>query len=258
MNDFLEVLYYLKNINFIKLDGNNFSLNDQDFSNLSSISENLDSKDIILFWQFTLDTIEEINIVSNPNLSVEMFLFRLMRIKGFKQKDSEQTSSRKKNDTLIKEPEKKITSKTIDQIKNISQQEKIEPNLNKDEIINKLKIDSFESLINLCTKRKEAKLKYELETNTNLVSFSEGLIEISFNENLDKDFIKNLSNKLYEWTSKRWIISLSKNQGQISKKEKNKIDEKKLFDDVKNSEAYKKVIKAFPDAELINVELKED
>ena len=97
-----------------------------------------------------------------------------------------------------------------------------------------------------------------VENNTNLVSFSEGLIEISFNENLDKDFIKNLSNKLYEWTSKRWIISLSKNQGQISKKEKNKIDEKKIFDDVKKSETYKKVIEAFPDAELINVELKED
>ena len=258
LNDFLEVLYYLKNINFIKLDGNNFSLNDQDFSNLSSISENLDSKDIILFWQFTLDTMEEINIVSNPNLSVEMFLFRLMRIKGFKEKDIEESFTGKNPDTLIKEPEKKITSKTIDQIKNVSQQEKIEPNLNKDEVINELKIGSFESLINFCTERKEAKLKYELETNTNLVSFSEGLIEISFNENLDKDFIKNLSNKLYEWTSKRWIISLSKNQGQISKKEKNKIDEKKIFDDVKKSEAYKKVIEAFPDAELINVELKEE
>ena len=258
LNDFLEVLYYLKNINFIKLDGNNFSLNDQDFSNLSTISENLDSKDIILFWQFTLDTIEEINIVSNPNLSVEMFLFRLMRIKGFKEKDAEETFIEKKPDNLIKEPEKKISSKTIDQIKNVSQQEKIEPNLNKDEVINELKIGSFESLINFCTEKKEAKLKYELETNINLVSFSDGLIEISFNENLDKDFIKNLSNKLYEWTSKRWIISLSKNQGQISKKEKNKIDEKKIFDDVKKSETYKKVIEAFPDAELINVELKED
>ncbi len=258
LNDFLEVLYYLKNINFIKLEGNNFSLNDQDYSNLSTISENLDSKDIILFWQFTLDTIKEINIVSNPNLSVEMFLFRLMRIKGFKEKDIEETFTGKNPDTLIKEPEKKIISKTIDQIKNVSQQEKIEPNLNKDEVINQLKIDSFESLINLCTKRKEAKLKYELETNTNLVSFSEGLIEISFNENLDKDFIKNLSNKLYEWTSKRWIISLSKNQGQLSKKEKNKINEKKIFDDVKKSEAYKKVIETFPDAELINVKLEED
>ena len=84
------------------------------------------------------------------------------------------------------------------------------------------------------------------------------LLKFDLSLDLDKDFIKNLSNKLYEWTSKRWIISLSKSQGQISKKEKNKIDEKKIFDDVKKSEAYKKVIEAFPDAELINVELKED
>ena len=113
-------------------------------------------------------------------------------------------------------------------------------------------------MIDLCAEKREAKLKYELETNTNLVSFSEGLIEISFNENLDKDFIKNLSNKLYEWTSRRWIISLSKSKGRISEKEKNQINKKKIFDDVKKSEAYKKVIEVFPDAELINVETKED
>ena len=258
LNDFLEVLYYLKNISFIKLDGNNFSLNDQDYKNLSVISESLDSKDIILFWQFTIDTIEEINIVSNPNLSVEMFLFRLMRLKGFKDKDNDDVSIKKSPDILSPELEKKINSKTVNQIKNISQQEKVKPKPNKNEVLNELKIDDFESLINLCVKKKEAKLKYELETNINLVSFSDGFIEISFNENLDKDFIKNLSHKLFEWTTKRWIISLSKNKGQISKKEKNKIDEKKLFDDTKKSEVYKQMMETFPDAELINVELKED
>ena len=55
-----------------------------------------------------------------------------MRINGFKEKDVEESYTGKNSDTLIKEPEKKITSKTIDQIKNVSQQEKIEPNLNKD------------------------------------------------------------------------------------------------------------------------------
>ncbi|MDA9722854.1 DNA polymerase III subunit gamma/tau [Candidatus Pelagibacter sp.] len=234
LNDFLEVLYYLKNISFIKLDGNNFSLNDQDYKNLSAISESLDSKDIILFWQFTIDTIEEINIVSNPNLSVEMFLFRLMRLKGFKDKDNDDVSIKKSPDILSPELEKKINSKTVNQIKNISQHEKVKPKPNKNEVLNELKIDDFESLINLCVKKKEAKLKYELETNINLVSFSDGFIEISFNENLDKDFIKNLSHKLFEWTTKRWIISLSKNKGQISKKEKNKIDEKNYSMTLKN------------------------
>jgi DNA polymerase-3 subunit gamma/tau len=54
----------------------------------------------------------------------------------------------------------------------------------------------------------------------NLVSFEDQRIEISFNEDLDKDFIKDLSLKLYEWTDNRWIITLSKAKGQPSRKEK--------------------------------------
>ena len=58
-----------------------------------------------------------------------------------------------------------------------------------------------------------------METNVNLITFTKGRIEISFNENLDKDFIKELSNKLYEWTDMRWVITLSKEKGLISNEE---------------------------------------
>ena len=69
-------------------------------------------------------------------------------------------------------------------------------------------INSFDDLLNVCTSKKEIKLKYELEKNVNLVKFERNRIEISFNDNLDKDFVKDLSSKLYEWTGERWIITL--------------------------------------------------
>ena len=62
----------------------------------------------------------------------------------------------------------------------------------------------------MCTSKKEIKLKYELENNVNLISFKNRNIEISFNENLDNNFIKNLTYKLLDWTGERWIITLSK------------------------------------------------
>ena len=92
-----------------------------------------------------------------------------------------------------------------------------------------------------------------MESNVNLVSFDEGRIEIAFNENLDKDFIKELSAKLYEWTDKRWIISLSKKTGLISKKQEEKKNKKKIFDDVKKSKIYNKVLEILPDAELVKI-----
>ncbi len=259
LNDFLEILYYIKNISSIKLDGTNFSLNDEEFNEINKIAKLIDPKDIILFWQFTIEAISELDIVANPSLSVEMFLIRLIYLKDFSKKDFK--------DPIISEDkfintnnEKKITisRNIIDQIKNTSQQDEIKPKLQSDESKSKLQINNFEELIELCTKKKEIKLKYELETNINLVAFDEGRIEIAFNENLDKDFIKELSTKLHEWTSKRWIILLSKKTGLISKKQEEKINKEKILDDVKKSKIYNKVLEILPDAELIEIKKNKD
>ena len=69
----------------------------------------------------------------------------------------------------------------------------------------------MEMSIILANKEKEVELKYDLERNVKLVSFNKGKIDISFNEKLNQNFIKNLTEKLLKWTGERWIISLSKN-----------------------------------------------
>ena len=84
------------------------------------------------------------------------------------------------------------------------------------------------------------------------------MIEISFNENLDKNFVKDLSSKLFEWTNKRWIITFSQSKGDISVKSKKNNIKKLLIDKVKESEIYLNVLKNFPDAELIDVKSKDN
>ena len=252
LNDFLEILYYIKNISSISLGGTNFSLNDVEFKKIMEISNATNPEEVILFWQFTIKTINELDLVSNQNLSVEMFLIRLMYLKGIKSKNE----TFKNSEIRIKSENKRNPDKplsTVEQIKNIAQEDKIDPKpqLNK----KKNEINSFQDLVNICNRKKEIKLKYELENNINLVSFEKGKMEIAFNENLDKDFIKELSNKLFEWTNIRWIITLSKKTGEISLKEKDQIKQKKIFDEVKKSEIYKKVMDILPDAELIDVKI---
>ena len=129
LNDFLEVLYFIKNISSIKLNGSNFSLNDNEFIEIEMISKQIDPKAIILFWQFTIETIDELNIVSNPNLSVEMFLIRLMYLKDFNKKNRQDLINvDNKNGNFENEKNEKnksLTNKTVDQIKNIAQQEEV-------------------------------------------------------------------------------------------------------------------------------------
>jgi DNA polymerase-3 subunit gamma/tau len=270
INDFLELLYYFKNIHSLNLDGKNFLLNDEEFNKIKDLSEKVNNEILILFWQFTIKTLEELDIVSNQHLSMEMFLIRLIHLKGVKQdsddynKDSRpitesenQTSfsTKKTNEDIFGIKDK---AETIGQIKNIVQEEVIKEKENNNIEANMSFINSFEDLLKTCSSKKEIKLKYELEKNVNLVSFENKRIEISFNEDLDKDFIKDLSAKLFEWTNERWIISLSKTKGQPSKKEEEINQKKGLIESVKNSSIYKDVLKNFPDAELIDVKPKKE
>ena len=267
LNDFLELLYYFKNISSLKLEGTNFSLNDEEFKQISELAAAVNSETMMLFWQFTIKTMDELNIVSNQNLSIEMFLIRLLYLKHVKQNNILETNNINISDNKLNDQDKLFTTtddqnlniknKTISQIKNISQEEKTLPKTQLNEIKGKIEIKDFDDLINICNQKKEVKLKYELETNVNLVSFEDQRIEISFNENLDKDFVKDLSTKLFGWTNKRWIITLSKKNGTLTKKQVEKQNKQNLLGEAKKSILYKKMIELFPDAELVDVEIKD-
>ena len=264
INDFLELLYYFKNINSLTLESTNFSLNNEEFSKIKDISSKVDSEVLILFWQFAISSLEELDIVSNQHLSIEMFLIRLMHLSSIKlNKNSSFSLENEKIDNIEIKKEIEIESsiKTIDQIKNISQEEKNKPEIEANvKAIDKSLINSFDDLLNACSQNKEIKLKYELEKNVNLVKFEKNRIEISFNDNLDKDFVKDISSKLFEWTNERWIITFSKSKGEMSVKEKQENKKLELVNEVKNLEIYKTMIKKFPDAELLDVKInkKED
>ena len=257
INDFLELLYYFKNINSLTLESTNFSLNDEEFSKIKSISNKVESDVLVLFWQFAISSLEELDIVSNQHLSIEMFLIRLMHLQSVKPQKKIELEAEK---SVTNEIEKNTNSnKIIDQIKNISQEEKNKPQAQTEiKAENKILINSFDDLLLVCSEKKEIKLKYELEKNVNLVKFEKNRIEISFNDSLDKDFVKDLSSKLFEWTAERWIITFSKSKGEMSVKEKQLNNKKLLMDRVKTSRAYKNIIENFPDAELIDVKLRKD
>ena len=97
-----------------------------------------------------------------------------------------------------------------------------------------------------------------MEKNVNLVRFEKNRVEISFNENLDKNFLKDLSLKLFEWTGERWIITLSKSKGEISIKEKQEKKKLEMFEKVKKSKLYKDLKTKFSDANLIEVVSKKE
>ncbi len=265
LNDILEILYlFNRRINLGPIE-KDLMISESEIKLINDYSKNIDSQDIGLFWQLTIKTMDDLRIVGNENLTLEMYVMQLMHLKNIDQNQEVSTDLNSNGESLeiqkISTPssdeqdDKKIKSVYKNQLKNTDQ---IKTNLVKNPELNSeplktLAIKTFEDLIQAATREKEVELKYDLERNVKLVSFTTGKINISFNEKLNKNFIKILTEKLLKWTGERWIISLSKEQGNETIYEKKLNNKKDKLEKEMNSQVVKDFIAAFPDAKLVDI-----
>ena len=260
LNDILEILYlFSRRINLGPIE-KDLSISESDLEMIEKYSENLDMQDIGLFWQLTIKTLDDLKVVGNESLTLEMFVMQLVHLKHL---DDNISNGKEKNPNQVFETnvtkenissETQLPNQIKDQLKNTNQI-KTSPlkNLTSNNQKSKIEIKSFNDLIDQANKEKEIELKYDLERNVKLVSFNKGKIDISFNERLNKNFIKNLTEKLLQWTGERWIISLSKNTEAKSLYEQTIESKSNLIEKFQKSKIAKEIEKAFPDAKLIDI-----
>ena len=266
LNDILEILYlFSRRLNLGPIE-KDMTISESEVQMIDKYSKNLDMQDLGLFWQLTIKTIDDLKIVGNENLILEMYIMQLVHLKNIDSrkevlnKDIEDNVNKKEQsfvgENLEKEnPENNLSSKITNQLKNTDQIKKnpiksLSPEISK----TKIEITSFQDLIDQANRERELELKFDLERNVKLVSFNRGKIDISFNEKLNQNFIKNLTEKLLLWTGERWIISLSKNSDAKSIYEKNLEKKSSKFEEFKKSDLAKQMEKAFPDAKLIDIQ----
>ena len=264
LNDILEVLYLFSRRLSLGPIEKDTSISESEAQMVDQYSKNIDMQDISLFWQLTIKTIDDLRIIGNENLTLEMYIMQLVHLKNIDARKEfsniENNSNYLSNEKLVgkKIDDKPLATEIPNQIKNqlkSTNQIKTSPlkRLIKDDQKSKIEITSFQDLIYLANKEKEIELKYDLERNVKLVNFNKGTIDISFNDKLNKNFIKNLTEKLLSWTGERWIISLSKNTEAKSIYEKNLEDKQNKFEEFKKSKIAQDIQKAFPDAKLTDV-----
>ena len=263
LNDVLEILYlFSRRINLGVIE-NDMTISESEVQMIDNYSKGLHMQDIGLFWQLTVKTIDDLRLVGNENLTLEMYIMQLVHLVNIEseekiKKDSNNESSlnqdlvgKKLKDNIS---ETDIPNQVKNQLKNTDQIKTLPTKkILKVENDKKIEINSFQDLIDIANNEKEIELKFDLERNVKLVTFNKGKINMSFNEKLNKNFIKNLTEKLLMWTGDRWIISLSKNETAKSIYEKNIENKSMIIEKFKNSDLAKKVKDTFSDAVLVDI-----
>jgi len=112
------------------------------------------------------------------------------------------------------------------------------------------KLSSFEDLVAFIGERRDVKLLSDVENHIRPVLFEDGKLEVNLTESAPKNLVGRLSEKLKSWTGTRWVIIVSREEGEPTIKERRQAAFDKDYDEVKDHPAVLNVQEYFPGAEI--------
>lgn len=118
-------------------------------------------------------------------------------------------------------------------------------------------ISTFEEMIFLVEDKRDLQLKTQIKRHLRLVNFADGRIEMNLVENAPRDFLTTFGKKLEAWTGKRWMLSVSSEEGAPTLAEVETQENADRMDDAKNDPAVSAIMNQFPGARIIDIRVRE-
>ncbi|MGH6976222.1 MAG: DNA polymerase III subunit gamma/tau, partial [Stellaceae bacterium] len=109
---------------------------------------------------------------------------------------------------------------------------------------------SFLDVVRLFEQKREPLLRSHLYGNVHLVRFDVGRIELRPNEAAPRDLPNRLGQLLTEWTSRRWIVSVSGEKGETTLREQDTARAAGLRSEAANHPLVRAVLETFPGAKI--------
>jgi len=111
----------------------------------------------------------------------------------------------------------------------------------------------FEDLIALASEKRDLVVKTALERDVRLVRFEDGKLEIALEPGATRTLAGELSRKLSHWTSRRWMVVVSAEQGAATVKAQTEAYKAELVRGVTGDPLVQAVLNRFPGAEIVEV-----
>ncbi|MFY0614221.1 MAG: hypothetical protein JXQ99_22010, partial [Hyphomicrobiaceae bacterium] len=116
-----------------------------------------------------------------------------------------------------------------------------------------IEVGSFRDILELCSSRRDARLRVHLEEHVSLVSFAVGHVEIFPLPGAPKGLAGELGGKLSDWTGARWVVSVGREAVEPTIGEVLRAERAAKIEQAKQDPAIVSLLKAFPDAEVVDV-----
>lgn len=109
---------------------------------------------------------------------------------------------------------------------------------------------SFAEVVALAGEHRDARLKVHLEEHVRLVRFEPGRLEIHPIDGSPPGLANELSEKLAKWTGRRWVVAVSREEGEPPIGEVRRQREAAELEEIKAHPAVQALMDVFPGAEV--------
>jgi DNA polymerase III subunit gamma/tau len=116
-----------------------------------------------------------------------------------------------------------------------------------------LVVARFEDLIALAAQKRDLGVKLALERDVRLVRCEDGRLEIGLEPSAAKTLVNDLARKFSQWTSRRWMVVVSAEDGQPTVRSQNEARQAELKTGVRADPLVQAVLARFPGAEIVDV-----
>ncbi|MGQ3675504.1 DNA polymerase III subunit gamma/tau [Xanthobacter sp. TB0139] len=113
-------------------------------------------------------------------------------------------------------------------------------------------------VVTLASAKRDLALKHAVEHNLRPVSFEDGRIEVALLEGASAQVVQDLARKLLEWTSRRWLVSLSSEKGGATLAEEKAARQAEREEGIKAHPLVAAVLERFPGAQVVDVRTHDD
>jgi len=116
-----------------------------------------------------------------------------------------------------------------------------------------LALSSFEAIVALAVDKRDIGMKLALERDVRLVRCEDGQLEIRLEATAAKTLVHDLQRKLGEWTGRRWIVVVSKEEGAPSLRSQAEAQKAEIERGVQADPLVQAVLNRFPGARIVGV-----
>ncbi len=119
-------------------------------------------------------------------------------------------------------------------------------------------INSFDELIFLIEDKRDLAIKTLVKRHVRPVTVSDGRMEMNLVKDPPRDFLPVLGKRLEEWTGKRWVLSISQEEGAPTLAELEEQENTVRMDDAKSDPTVQAILEKFPGSRIVDIRVREE